>query len=311
MASLVTSAVFDDACLDAFESIKWKLTNAPILRHYNYSLESRLETDASDGVVSGVLSQLHADGEWYPVGYYSKTMDQAEVNYAIHDKEMLAIVRSFDQWRAELAGSPSKVNVYTDHEALKYFMTTKKLNQRQARWAELLSAFYFEIVYRPGKKNIVADTLTRREQDIGPQEVLKSSARESTLLSPAQVDPRILETLAEICALDTNSPVDIFSIDYAELTVDTLAPIVTALQETPESPVLPGEEGLLLVDRIMQTNRTSPELTDEREKGERNVNGYSIKNGLLLWNNRLVVPQQDNFYAHLIREAHDQPQCGE
>jgi predicted aspartyl protease len=301
--------VFDDACFDAFESIKWKLTNAPILRHYDYSLESRLETDASDGVVSGVLSQLHPDGEWYPVGYYSKTMDQAEVNYAIHDKEMLAIVRSFDQWRAELAGSPSKVNVYTDHEALKYFMTTKKLNQRQARWAELLSAFYFEIVYRPGTKNVVADTLTRREQDIGPQEVLKSSVRESTLLSPAQIDPRILETLAEICCLDTNSPVDIFCIDYAKMTVNTLAPIVpaTAAQETPEFPLLPGEEGLLLVDRIMQANRISPELTTERDKGERNVNGYSIKNGLLLWNNRLVVPQQDSFYAQLIREAHDQP----
>ena len=285
--------VFDDACFNAFESIKWKLTNAPVLRHYDYSLESRLETDASDGVVSGVLSQLHPDGEWYPVGYYSKTMDHAEVNYAIHDKEMLAIVRSFDQWRAELAGSPSKVNVYTDHEALKYFMTTKKLNQRQARWAELLSAFYFEIVYRPGNKNVVADTLTRREQDIGPQEVLKSSVRESTLLSPTQLDPRILETLAEICCLDTNSPVDIFCIDYADLTVDTLAPIAAA-QETPEFPLLPGEEGLLLVDRIMQANRTSPELTAEREKGERNVNGYSIKNGLLLWNDRLVVRTKTN-----------------
>jgi hypothetical protein len=53
------------------------------------------------------------------VGYYSKTMDQAKVNYVIYNKEMLAIVCSFDQWRAELAGSPSKVNVYTDYEALK------------------------------------------------------------------------------------------------------------------------------------------------------------------------------------------------
>src|SRR5271163_1163405 len=121
-------------------------------------------------------------------------------------------------------------------------MTTKKLNQRQARWAELLSAFYFEIVYRPGNKNVVADTLTRREQDIGPQEVVKSSVRESILLSPAQLDPRILETLAEICCLDTNSPVDIFTIDYADLTVDTLAPLApaTAAQDTPEFPLIPA-----------------------------------------------------------------------
>ena len=57
----------------------------------------------------------------------------------------------------------------------------------------------------------------------------------------------------------------------------------------------------------MQANRTSPELTNEREKRERNANRYLIKNGLLLWNNRLMVPQQDNLYTLLSREAHDQP----
>ena len=56
-----------------------------------------IETDVSDRVIAGVLSQLHPDGEWYPVAYFSKTMAPAECNYGIHDKEMLAIVRSLDQ----------------------------------------------------------------------------------------------------------------------------------------------------------------------------------------------------------------------
>ena len=82
---------------------------APVLRHYDPNLESRIETDASNGVVAGVLSQLHSDGEWHSVAYFSKTMAPAECNYEIHDKEMLAIIRSLSQWRAELQGAGSKV----------------------------------------------------------------------------------------------------------------------------------------------------------------------------------------------------------
>jgi hypothetical protein len=57
-------------------------------------------------------------------------------------------------------------DIYTDHEALQHFMTTKKLNARQARWADFLSRFHFLIRYRPGRENILADALTRREQDL-------------------------------------------------------------------------------------------------------------------------------------------------
>ena len=88
-----------------------------------------LETDASDGVLAGVLSQRHNE-DWLPVAFFSKTMLPAELNYAVHDKEMLAIIRSFGHWRAELAGSPHHVRVITDHKALEYFMTSKALNAR-------------------------------------------------------------------------------------------------------------------------------------------------------------------------------------
>ena len=60
-------------------------------------------------------------------------MAPAELNYEIHDKEMLAIVRSFSHWRAELQSSPQRVEVFTDHRALEYFIIIKKLNSRQAR----------------------------------------------------------------------------------------------------------------------------------------------------------------------------------
>ena len=92
-----------------------------------------LETDASDTVVAVVFSQLGIDGEWHPVGYLSKTMSPAECNYAIYDKELLAIVKAFEHWRAELESTQDPVSVMTDHKALEYFMSTKALTARQAR----------------------------------------------------------------------------------------------------------------------------------------------------------------------------------
>ena len=76
--------------------------STPILRHYDPNLETMLEIDASDGIVAEILSQLYLDEEWHPVAFFSKTMTPAECNYEIHDKEMLAIIRSLSQWRAKL-----------------------------------------------------------------------------------------------------------------------------------------------------------------------------------------------------------------
>ena len=78
---------------------------ALLLVYFNLQLSSMIETDALDGVVAGVLSQRRTDGEWHPVAFYSKTMIDAELNYPIHDKEMLAIVSSFVHWHVELAGT--------------------------------------------------------------------------------------------------------------------------------------------------------------------------------------------------------------
>ena len=94
------------------------------------NLPTMVKTDASDGVVAGILSQQHSDTEWYSVAYFLKTMALTECNYKIHDKEMLAIICSLEQWRPELKGTHSQFQIYTDHKALEYFMTTKQLTER-------------------------------------------------------------------------------------------------------------------------------------------------------------------------------------
>ena len=98
-----------------------------------------LETDASDMVVAAMFSQLGLDGKYHPVTYFSKSMAPVEMNYPIHDKEMLAIVQAFEHWHSELQGMGHPVEVLMDHKALEYFMSMKSLSARQARWAEVLS----------------------------------------------------------------------------------------------------------------------------------------------------------------------------
>ena len=133
------------------------VTKALILAHYKQGVKTIVETDSSDYVSSRVLSQLGDNGLLHPVVFFSKNLNPAECNYEIYDKELLAIIRSFEQWRPDLEGTGVPVKVITDHKSLEYFMTTKKLTRRQARWAKFLSAFNFVISYTPGKENQKAD----------------------------------------------------------------------------------------------------------------------------------------------------------
>ena len=155
---------WSEACQQAFKDLKRAFTTAPVLTHYDSSLETWVETDASNFVIAGVLSQMHGE-VLKPVAYFSKKMTPAECNYMIYDKELLAIVKSFETWRPELTSVDEPVRVLTDHQNLEHFMTTKQLNRRQARWAEFLSDFNFKITYRPGKEGEKPDTLTRLSQD--------------------------------------------------------------------------------------------------------------------------------------------------
>ena len=125
-----------------------------------------VETDASDYVAAGILSQYDQDKILRPVAYFSKKHSPAECKYEIYDKELLAIIRAFEEWRPELEGAAHQISVISDHKNLEYFMSTKQLNRRQARWAEYLSRFNFVIKYRPGNKGGKPDALTRRSEDL-------------------------------------------------------------------------------------------------------------------------------------------------
>jgi hypothetical protein len=154
---------------DAFNKLKKTFTSAPILAHFDGSLETIVETDASDYAVGAVLLQRGSDNRLRPIAHVSRTMVAAERNYETFDKEALAIIYALDEWRSHLLSLDKPFIVITDHRALQYFMTTKKLTRRQVRWAERLSAYKFAIEYRPGVANNVADALSRRD-DVYPKQ---------------------------------------------------------------------------------------------------------------------------------------------
>ena len=107
--------------------------------------------DSSDFASRAVLSQESSDGKWHPVAFFSKSLLPVQRNYEIHDKEMLAIVRSLEEWRHFLEGSQHPVEIWTDHKNLEYFWKSQNLNRRQARWSLYLSRFDFTLHHKPGR----------------------------------------------------------------------------------------------------------------------------------------------------------------
>jgi len=135
----------------AFTELKRKFITAPILEHSYPDRETVVEMDASDFALGCVLSQ-YKDKRLHPVAFYSRKLNPAERNYEIHNKELLTILEAFKQWNHYLVGADKPVTVYTDHQNLQNFLTTKVWNQRQNRWQQRLTDYHFKIVYRPGKR---------------------------------------------------------------------------------------------------------------------------------------------------------------
>ena len=120
---------WSDECGRAFEDLKQRFTSAPILRHYDPEQPCIIQCDASDFAIGAVLSQKF-EGCLHPVAFHSRKMNKHEINYEIHDKELLAITATFKEWRRYLEGARHKISVYTDHRGLEWFTQHKPLNQR-------------------------------------------------------------------------------------------------------------------------------------------------------------------------------------
>ncbi|MBW0592105.1 hypothetical protein O181_131820 [Austropuccinia psidii MF-1] len=129
---------------------------------FNPSLPTIVETHASDYALGAVLSLVSDSGE-HPIAFDRRKLLPAELNYEIHDKELLGIVWALKRWRAFLLSISSPFEVLTDHSSLQYFMSFKILTRRQAHSAEFSSDFHFSIIYCPGRLATLPDALSRRD----------------------------------------------------------------------------------------------------------------------------------------------------
>jgi hypothetical protein len=121
----------------------------------NFTLPFVLECDASDEGIGEVLMQ-----GGHPIVFESQKLSQLERLYSIYDKEMLEIMHALTKLKQYLVGN--KFVVKTDHNSLKYFLEQKDLSECQQKWVTKVQAIEFDIEYVKGKKNIVADALSRR-----------------------------------------------------------------------------------------------------------------------------------------------------
>ena len=115
-----------------FRKLKERFTKELVLAAMDLDKEMRMEVDTLDYVIGGVLSMECKDGLWRLVAFLSKSLNETERNYEIHDKEMLAIIRGLENWRHLLEGACFKFEIWIDHKNLEYFIKVQKLNHRQA-----------------------------------------------------------------------------------------------------------------------------------------------------------------------------------
>jgi transposase InsO family protein len=162
--------VWGTAQQQAYDALLHAFTTAPLLALPDPTKPYRLITDASDFAIGAILEQPDALNRWHPVAYHSKSLQPAERNYEIHDKELLAIILALEHFRHYLEGHARPIEIWTDHGNLVYFTRKQKLSRRQARWALYLSRFTFVIIHKPGSQN-KADGLSRRPDHSGGMEL--------------------------------------------------------------------------------------------------------------------------------------------
>jgi hypothetical protein len=133
-----------------------------VLAIWSPNRSTRIEVDASGYTTGGVISQKcnNLNFLWHPIAFQSAFFKEAERNYKIWDREMLAITEALKDWRQFLARLDDPFEIWTNHCNLEFWCTTQHLTRRQARWALLLADYNFMLVHKPGKKNSIANPLS-------------------------------------------------------------------------------------------------------------------------------------------------------
>jgi hypothetical protein len=167
-----------------------------VLLLFNLRIGANLSRlDASDYAVGVVLGQ-RKEGRVHAVYYASKTLNEAQLNYATMEKELLAVVFTFEKFRYYIVNS--KVIVYTDHAAIKYLLAKKDAKPRLIRWILLLQEFNVEIYDKKGVENVVADHLFRMNHGQDVKEPIEDKMRDDHLYRGLDKDTWMIDIIRAI-----------------------------------------------------------------------------------------------------------------
>ena len=148
---------WSEECQHAFEELKRAISEEPVLALPDHTKPFEVQTDASDFAIGGVLMQ-----EGHLIAFESRKLNNTERRYMVQENKMTAIIHCLRVWRHYLFGL--HFTILTDNVATSYFQTQKKLSPKQARWQDFLAEFDYQLEYKPGKANVVADALSRKAE---------------------------------------------------------------------------------------------------------------------------------------------------
>ena len=161
---------FDEECLVAFQTLKDRLVSAPVMVTPDWSQEFELMCNVNDYAVGAVLGQ-RKDKVFHSIYYARKVLNDARLNYAYTEKELLAIVYALEKFRLYLVGS--KVIIFTDHATIRYLLTKANSKPSLIRWVLLLQEFDIVIKDKKRSKNLVADHLSKLVNEEVTQEEME------------------------------------------------------------------------------------------------------------------------------------------
>ncbi|XP_063831609.1 uncharacterized protein LOC135080816 [Ostrinia nubilalis] len=264
----------------AFDELKQKLTTAPILSYPDFSQPFNLTCDASNHAISAILSQGPI-GKDQPVAYASRTLNKAECNYSVTEKECLAIVWGTKVFRPYLYGHRFKI--LTDHKPLKWLFNCKDPGSKLVRWRLKLEEFDYEIEYKKGRVNSNADALSRYpvnpvQHSTEPQNFhnddppASSSNRDPPLNDPApSQDPLLDINLDDFGLLEISPHSDDLNVDFDVLEIPSPQPDTLPV-ETPGPAARPPPSANTGSPVSSPSHATAPETENI------NINEHNVQN---------------------------------
>lgn len=236
-------------CQSAFETLKEKLISAPILAYPDTSKSFILTCDASDSAVGYVLGQIDDENREYVICYGGKSLSTDQKKFNTTEKECLAVLEGIAAFRPYLVHS--RFTVVTDHKALVWLQTAKHTG-RLERWALKLQEYNFQIVHRPGKSNLVADALSRRDypKEVSTTEInsvqTQTSQDVATQCSTTTTDPQTLYKCAatQTCSqgVETNNQETDTKVSTQDNSTTTIAMVAIQTGEIAEQEKVVSEE---------------------------------------------------------------------